>query len=181
MRAQPLNDGSPAAAHRDVGAVSGGGTHASRRFAAVAPSVAAARHFLLPLWPEGCSESADEAALMLSELATNAVQHASTDFEVAIDVAPDKGHVRVAVSDAAETFPVPRDTDTEASDGRGLHIVRELADAWGIDVRRGRPGKTVWFWLLLPAPGAPVIEAMTSDERSFDDIVVLAARRGGGA
>jgi PAS domain S-box-containing protein len=155
MRAQPLNGGSPAAAHRDVGAVSGGATHASRRFPAVAPSVAEARHFLLSLWPEECGESA-AAALMLSELATNAVQHASTDFEVAVDLAPDGRHVRVAVSDTAETFPVPQDTDTEASDGRGLHIVRELADAWGIDVRRGRPGKTVWFWLLLPAPGAPV-------------------------
>ena len=54
MRVQPLNGGSPAAAHRDVGAVSGGATHASRRFAAVAPSVAEARHFLLSLLPEGC-------------------------------------------------------------------------------------------------------------------------------
>ena len=123
--------------------------------AAVAPSVAEARHFLLSLLPEGCGESADTATLMLSELATNAVQHASTDFEVAIDVAPDGRHVRVAVSDAAESFPVPQDTDTESSDGRGLHIVRELADAWGIDVRRGRPGKTVWFWLLLAGPGRP--------------------------
>jgi two-component sensor histidine kinase len=126
--------------------------------------------------PEGCGESADTATLMLSELATNAVQHASTDFEVAIDVAPDGRHVRVAVSDAAESFPVPQDTDTQSSNGRGLHIVRELADAWGIDVRRGRPGKTVWFWLLLADPSVAA-----SDERSSDDVVALTARRGVGA
>ena len=150
MRAQPLSGGSPAAAHRDVGVVGGGATRASKTFPAVAPSVADARRFLLSLLPDGGGESADAVALMLSELATNSVQHAATEFEVAVDIAPEGRHVRVAVSDADETFPVPRDTDTEAGDGRGLQIVRELADAWGIDVRRGRPGKTVWFWLLLP-------------------------------
>jgi signal transduction histidine kinase len=137
MRAQPLNGESPAVAHRDIGAVRGSATHVSRRFAAVAPWVGEARHFLLSLLPDGSGGSADAMALMLSELATNAVQHASTDFEVAVDIAPDGRHVRVAVSDSAEGFPVPQDTDTESSDGRGLHIVRELADAWGIDVRRG--------------------------------------------
>ena len=158
MRVQPLDGGSPATAHRDVGAVSGGATHASRRFAAVAPSVSEARRFLLSLLPDGCesaeaAEAADSAALILSELATNAVQHAGTDFEVAVDIAPDGRRLRVAVSDSAATFPAPQDADTEACDGRGLHIVRELADAWGIGVRRGRLGKTVWFHLLLPATG----------------------------
>ncbi len=162
MRAQPLNGEGSVAAHRDVGAVRGSATHVSRRFAAVAPSVGQARRFLLSLLPDGGRESADALALMLSELATNAVQHASTDFEVAVDIAPDGCHVRVAVSDSAEGFPVPQDTDTESSDGRGLHIVRELADTWGIDVRRGRPGKTVWFWVLLPAPGAPEAPALSS-------------------
>jgi anti-sigma regulatory factor (Ser/Thr protein kinase) len=159
MRVQPLDGGSPATAHRDVGAVNGGATHASRRFAAVAPSVSETRRFLLSLLPGGCesadaAEAADAAALMLSELATNAVQHAGTDFDVTVDIAPDGRHLRVAVSDGAESFPVPQDTDTEASDGRGLRIVGDLADAWGIDVRRGRLGKTVWFCLLLPATGA---------------------------
>jgi PAS domain S-box-containing protein len=113
--------------------------------------VGEARRYLLSLLPAESGEAGDSLALMLSELATNAVQHASTDFEVSVDIAPDGRHVRVAVSDTAESFPVPQDADAEASDGRGLHIVRALADAWGIDMRRGKPGKTVWFWVLLPA------------------------------
>ena len=157
MRARPLNGGSPAAAHRDVGVGEGGSRHASRRFAAVASSVGGARRFLLSVLTDRresgeTAEGAGAAALMLSELATNAVRHASTDFEVTVDVAPDGRHVRVGVSDGAESFPVPRQADADASDGRGLHIVCQLADAWGVDVRRSRLGKTVWFCLALAAP-----------------------------
>ena len=42
---------------------------------------------------------------MLSELATNAVQHAATEFEVAVRVAPDGGRVRVEVSDERRRLP----------------------------------------------------------------------------
>ena len=77
--------------------------------------------------------------LMLSELATNAVQHAATEFEVGVRVAPDGHLVRVEVSDAAAGFPTPQEQIAEAPHGRGLHIVRTLADAWGIEMRT-RPG-----------------------------------------
>ena len=87
--------------------------------------------------------------LMLSELATNAVQHAATEFEVGVRVAPDGHRVRVEVTDAAAGFPTPQEQIADAPHGRGLHIVRTLADAWGIEMRRDRPGKTVWFSLPL--------------------------------
>ena len=92
---------------------------------------------------------------MLSELATNAVQHAATEFEVSVHVAPDCGRVRVEVSDGAPGYPTPQDPVPDAPDGRGLHIVRALADAWGIEMRRDRPGKTVWFSVALAAPECP--------------------------
>ncbi len=82
---------------------------------------------------------------MLSELATNAVLHASTPFDVTVSVAPDATHVRVGVSDGSEGYPVPLEPSTDTPHGRGLHIVRTLADAWGIEMHRSRPGKTVWF------------------------------------
>jgi PAS domain S-box-containing protein len=88
---------------------------------------------------------------MLSELATNAVQHAATEFEVAVQVAPDCREVRVEVTDGAAGFPTPPEQVTDAPHGRGLHIVRALADAWGIEMRRDRPGKTVWFSLPITA------------------------------
>ena len=94
-------------------------------------------------------EDSDALVLMLSELATNAVQHAATEFEVVVHVAPDCGHVRVEVSDSAGGFPTPSEQVTDAPHGRGLHIVRALADTWGIEMQRDRPGKTVWFSLPL--------------------------------
>ncbi len=60
-----------------------------------------------------------------------------------------RGHRRAA------GFPTPQEQVTDAPHGRGLHIVRTLADAWGIEVRRDRPGKTVWFSLPLAADDGP--------------------------
>ena len=127
---------------------------ATRRFPASTASVGQSRRFLLSHLPAAASgEEADELVLMLSELSTNAVQHAATEFEVAVHVAPDCSRVRVEVSDGSPGFPTPPEQLQEAPHGRGLHIVRALADTWGIEMRRDRPGKTVWFSLLLSAPG----------------------------
>jgi PAS domain S-box-containing protein len=124
----------------------------ARRFPATTASVGQARRFLLGQLPASAQgEDADEAVLMLSELSTNAVQHAATEFEVSVDVAADCSRVRVEVSDGAGGFPAPPEQLPDAPHGRGLHIVRALADAWGIEMRRDRPGKTVWFSLPLSA------------------------------
>lgn len=127
---------------------------ATRRFHASARSVGQARRFLLAKLPAAWGDDADGLVLMLSELATNAVQHAGTEFEVAVRVSPDRGRVRVEVSDVAAGYPTAREPALDALHGRGLHIVRSLADAWGIEARRDRPGKTVWFSAVLPAPAA---------------------------
>ena len=67
----------------------------TRRFPATGVSVGRARRFLLEQLgvaaPGGCNESIDLLALMLSELATNAVQHADTEFEVDISVTEQAG------------------------------------------------------------------------------------------
>ena len=128
-------------------------TAAARRFPATTSSVGQARRFLLAQLPGASDGEADALVLMLSELATNAVQHAATDFEVGVRVAPDGHRVRVEVTDGATGFPTPQDQAADAPHGRGLHIVRTLADAWGIEMRRDQPGKTVWFSLPLAAHG----------------------------
>jgi PAS domain S-box-containing protein len=127
---------------------------ATRLFPATTASVGQARRFLVGQLPAAVarSEDADALVLMLSELATNAVQHAATEFEVAVRVAPDGSRVRVEVSDGAVGFPTPPEQVPDAPHGRGLHIVRALADAWGIEMQRDRPGKTVWFSLPLSEP-----------------------------
>ena len=65
--------------------------------------------------------------------------------------------MRVGVSDAAPGFPIPQDHRVEAPHGRGLHIVSTLADAWGVEMQRHPPGKTVWF--SAPLPGVAVAGA----------------------
>ncbi len=164
-------------------------THAVQRFPGTDVAVGRARRFLLEQLPGGCHDGGDLLALMLSELATNAVQHADTEFEVDIAVTEHVGGrwVRVSVTDEAPGFPTASEPLPDAPHGRGLRIVETLADAWGIEVRRDRPGKTVWCtsWVGRADGGL----AMCTDdlvERSSDDIVVLAARRvpgppGGGA
>jgi anti-sigma regulatory factor (Ser/Thr protein kinase) len=141
---------------------------ATRRFHASALSVGQARRFLLAKLPAAWGDDADDLVLMLSELATNAVQHAATEFEVAVRVSPDRGRVRVEVSDVAAGYPTPLEPALDALHGRGLHIVRSLADAWGIEARRDRPGKTVWFSVVLPAPAAAAAAAATSSTWTRD-------------
>jgi len=130
-----------------------GGASVTRLFPPVTASVGQARRFLLASLPADRVAAADAVVLMLSELATNAVLHAVTPFEVTVALGDDESHVRVEVSDGAGGYPAPQETDADAPHGRGLHIVRTLAEAWGIEMRRDEPGKTVWFTAPLePAP-----------------------------
>ena len=138
-------------------------TAAARRFPAATSSVGQARRFLLAQLPGASDSEADALVLMLSELATNAVQHAATEFDVRVRVEPGGHRVRVEVTDGATGFPTPQDQVADAPHGRGLHIVRTLADAWGVEMRRDRPGKTVWFSLPLAAEDGGV--AATGLER----------------
>ena len=65
--------------------------------------------------------------------------------------------LRIAVTDTAEGFPTPETAPADAPRGRGLQIVSSLADAWGIDLHRDPPAKTVWFSSALPElPPGPV-------------------------
>ncbi len=115
-----------------------GATRAARRFPSTCDSVGRARRFLLEQLPGGCANGGDLLALMLSELATNSVQHADTDYEVDIAVTEQAGGrwVRVGVSDEAPGLPTPQDPPPDAPHGRGLRIVESLADTWGVEVRR---------------------------------------------
>lgn len=90
------------------------------------------------------SEVRDAAELMISELTTNCVRHAGTEFEVTVDATQ---QVHIAVTDAGAGNPQvlsPAPTDLT---GRGLLIVSTLASRWG--VIPAAPGKTVWFTLEL--------------------------------
>jgi hypothetical protein len=105
----------------------------------------AARHFVtdtLIAW--GCGHLVDNAAVITTELATNAVLHARTDFTVTITRRPD-GTIRVAVRDSSLSPPQQRQARPFDGDGRGLRLVDAMAVGWGADLLP--TGKVVWAQL----------------------------------
>jgi anti-sigma regulatory factor (Ser/Thr protein kinase) len=113
----------------------------SRAFSPAFDAPRAARHFVLEtLQGWGDDSLLDDAALIVTELATNAVLHASSGFTVDVSSSPDA--VRIAVHDASPTRPEPRGVTLVATSGRGLGIVAALANQW--DVESIDAGKTVW-------------------------------------
>ncbi|MET9762400.1 ATP-binding protein [Streptomyces sp. NPDC006372] len=90
---------------------------------------------------------ADDVLLCVSELATNALVHGvppGRGFLLRLVPYGEGGGVRVEVHDSGEGVPVqPRqDVQEPGEGGRGLLLVSELADKWGVGERR--PGKIVW-------------------------------------
>lgn len=103
------------------------------------------------------SEASEAAAHIVAELAVNAVQHGRVrgrDFRLRLAL-DDDGRLRIEVIDARfdRLPPGPaRKADDMAETGRGLVIVRALADRWGVE-SRPTPCKTVWAELnLVPSP-----------------------------
>lgn len=89
---------------------------------------------------------AERAALLVSELATNALRHGRSGFELAVGL--DAKRARVEVGDEGDARPELRQPGADELGGRGLIIVDSLADAWGVE--RRLKGKVVWFELLVP-------------------------------
>lgn len=87
-------------------------------------------------------EAASTVALVVSELATNAVLHARTPFEVRVLVRDE--FVRIEVHDQTGRPPTRRYFSDEATSGRGLRLVAALCDRWGVEQDRDGGGKTVW-------------------------------------
>jgi anti-sigma regulatory factor (Ser/Thr protein kinase) len=121
----------------------------ARRFHCQPESVAGARHFVRELLSDQPRETVEAAELMTSELATNSVRHARSDFELAIHRSREE--IRVEVSDHGQGLPVRRSPTPRDQSGRGLQIVQELAEDWGIT--SSPKGKLVWFTLRLRPHG----------------------------
>jgi anti-sigma regulatory factor (Ser/Thr protein kinase) len=97
-----------------------------------------------------------DAALVVSELLSNSIKHAwplpGSKVQVAWMV--EQGSVQVAVSDGGgPTRPREAHPSRSALGGRGLGIVDELSQDWGI--RADGNGQTVWAVLPAPRPRVP--------------------------
>jgi anti-sigma regulatory factor (Ser/Thr protein kinase) len=84
----------------------------------------------------------DDASVMVSELAANALEHARRTAVVSLSWTDDE--VRVSVFDASNDPPIPRPSDPSRAGGRGLMIVDAFADRHGVDPSPDG-GKSVWF------------------------------------
>jgi anti-sigma regulatory factor (Ser/Thr protein kinase) len=108
-------------------------------------AVTAARLALADLDSKLDPSTAFDVRLLVSELVTNSVQHASVGAEESVRLHVDiRGEcVRVEVSDSGPGFeprePLP---DAVTDSGWGLFLVNQLADRWGVE----REGEScVWF------------------------------------
>jgi anti-sigma regulatory factor (Ser/Thr protein kinase) len=117
-------------------------------------------HRLLTEW--GHPELAADAALLVSELGGNAVLHgALRDRPFRVELTLGKSAVRIAVSDPkGESLPSPRVPSGDDMFGRGLLIVGEVADRWGVS--RLAIGKSVWCELDVAPGRAPAAYRVAS-------------------
>jgi anti-sigma regulatory factor (Ser/Thr protein kinase) len=108
-----------------------------------ASSIASVRRYAVDRCARlGWSRSADTVALLVSEVATNAVLHAYGP-QIRVTVLDVGGRLRVSVADGSAALPVVRPPSSSAEGGRGLALVQALSAEWGVDVRHD--GKTFWF------------------------------------
>ncbi|MGW7052441.1 ATP-binding protein [Streptomyces sp. NPDC054887] len=124
-------------------------------------SVSAARRYVARILGEWGmtpgSDAAETVRLIVSELATNAVQHTfgqSPTFTV--DVRLDRcEQLRIGVTDSHPRWPRRLPAAVQQDNGRGIVIIRSLTAECGgrVSVQPTREGgKTVWIELPWTAP-----------------------------
>lgn len=117
-----------------------------RDFDAEPLSVREVRHFLEASLGSGAPRL-DDILIVATELASNVVRHAMTEFSVRLTA--DADLIRLEVSDGSSIVPAVEDL----ADGKfGLRIVEAAARRWGIESKP--TGKTVWVE-FLPQPQTP--------------------------
>jgi anti-sigma regulatory factor (Ser/Thr protein kinase) len=116
-------------AHEGIG-------NSERYFARVVRSAREARAAVLALPVD--DDRKEQALLVVSELATNAIVHAGGVLYLQLWHAD--GHIRIEVADSSAKVPGP--VKVYLTSGRGLQMVEALATAWGSEPRPW--GKVVW-------------------------------------
>jgi CheY-like chemotaxis protein/anti-sigma regulatory factor (Ser/Thr protein kinase) len=110
-------------------------------------SVSDARRFVKQKLAEwGIVEPLDDALLVVSELAANALTHAHSSYRVRI--AASEVALRIEVDDDGTGTPEPQPLTDDEEHGRGLHLVGALAASWGMEAAEAG-GKRVWAELPI--------------------------------
>ncbi len=121
------------------------------RLPPAAESVPVARRFARDQL-RGSSCDTEIAALLVSEVVTNAVLHGRSDVLLVVE---DRGDLAyVSVSDRSPMPPRVHNFAVESATGRGLRLVDQLAQRWGVDAATSGQGKVVWFEVGEPSAAA---------------------------
>ena len=123
-----------------MGTIPGEARSWSRTLPAGPTSAAEARGFLWEaLKDQDVSLDLDAAALLTTEIASNAARHGKEPIRVSVTL--EKEGLRVSVHDQGPGF----DPNEAAALGTayGVTLVRQLASEWGVE--RGAEGTEVWF------------------------------------
>jgi anti-sigma regulatory factor (Ser/Thr protein kinase) len=89
----------------------------------------------------------EDAVLLVSELVGNAVRHTGARV-FGLRMRRRRGWIRVEVRDPSRGLPCLMPVQELDISGRGLFLVDELADRWGVDLLPR--GKTTWFEMRVP-------------------------------
>lgn len=113
--------------------------------APTAPAVA--RAHLKDLLQDAPADVLEDVLLLTTEVLTNSLRHAPVDVRDRIHLAvhTSEDAVRVEVTDPGTgAIFTPRIAEPHETGGRGLLLLAELSDRWGIDRSQAT---TVWFEL----------------------------------
>jgi Histidine kinase-like ATPase domain len=108
----------------------------------------------------------DDVELLLTELITNVIIHARTEFEIRLEASG--AGVRVEVIDDNPTMPVAGTLTATALCGRGLTLVQSVSTRWGA-YRTTAGGKSVWFEVVPGAVESPPVDDVDALLAMWDD------------
>ena len=101
-----------------------------------------ARRFVARALRDAAPEAREIGILLVSELVTNALLYAQG--RIVLAVAPTASVYRISVHDPLPGTVAPRQVPVTATSGRGLALVDELSESWGVR-SPSNSGKDVWF------------------------------------
>jgi anti-sigma regulatory factor (Ser/Thr protein kinase) len=117
-----------------------------------------AAHVVLSVWQLAHVE--ETAVLIVSELFTNAVRHATGTDAIEVDLHATRSWLRIEIQDADPRWPRPRIPAGFEESGFGFVLVDALAAKWG--VRETAAGKAVWAELDTRQRPGPAVLASTA-------------------
>ncbi|MFE9440985.1 ATP-binding protein [Streptomyces sp. NPDC006602] len=97
----------------------------------------------------GTPVAADEAELLVTELATNVVKHVGEGASATLILEWRGERLRLEVHDKSQVVPSLKTTGCDEECGRGLHLLAALAVDWGTVLTA--MGKAVWCEISMSA------------------------------